>query len=149
MEPYIESLISKKAEVVEARCKDRVNIIISDGVPLYFRHRDDAFFPLLKLLQQYPIMMPRIQVDKGAIRFVLSGANIMCRGITSPGGRCDVDLPEGAPVAIFAEGKVHPLAVGVLKMSTADIKSKNTGIAIEVLHYLDDNLWRAHDDLVR
>lgn len=25
------------------------------------------------------------QVDKGAIKFVLSGANIMCPGLTSPG----------------------------------------------------------------
>lgn len=29
--------------------------------------------------------MPWEQVDKGAIRFVLSGANIMCPGLTSPG----------------------------------------------------------------
>lgn len=27
------------------------------------------------------------QVDKGAIRFVLSGANIMCPGLTSPGAQ--------------------------------------------------------------
>ena len=29
--------------------------------------------------------MPIMQVDKGAIKFVLSGANIMCPGFTSPG----------------------------------------------------------------
>ena len=28
-----------------------------------------------------------MQVDKGAIGFVLSGANIMCPGLTSPGAR--------------------------------------------------------------
>lgn len=28
-----------------------------------------------------------MQVDKGAIRFVLSGANIMCPGLTSPGAK--------------------------------------------------------------
>ena len=33
-----------------------------------------------------PIMMPRIQVDKGAIKFILGGANVMCAGITSKGG---------------------------------------------------------------
>ena len=40
---------------VTMRCngsKDRVNIIISDGVPLFFRHRDDPLYPLLKVLQQ-------------------------------------------------------------------------------------------------
>ena len=30
-------------------------------------------------------MMPRLRVDTGAIKFVLSGANIMCPGLTSPG----------------------------------------------------------------
>lgn len=40
-----------------------------------------------------PDILPHLQVDRGAIRFVLSGANIMCRGLTSPGARMDVDLP--------------------------------------------------------
>ena len=32
-------------------------------------------------------MLPKMQVDKGAIRFILSGANIMCPGLTSPGAK--------------------------------------------------------------
>ena len=42
-------------------------------------------------------------MDRGAIRFVLSGANIMAPGLTSAGGKMD-DVPEGTTVAIFAEG---------------------------------------------
>lgn len=34
-----------------------------------------------------PFFLPMQQVDKGAIRFVLSGANIMCPGLTSKGAR--------------------------------------------------------------
>lgn len=34
-----------------------------------------------------PFCLPWQQVDKGAIRFVLSGANIMCPGLTSPGAK--------------------------------------------------------------
>jgi predicted RNA-binding protein (TIGR00451 family) len=30
-------------------------------------------------------MMPKLRADKGAIKFVLSGANIMCPGLTSKG----------------------------------------------------------------
>ena len=30
-------------------------------------------------------MMPKLRADVGAIKFVLSGANIMCPGLTSPG----------------------------------------------------------------
>ena len=46
-------------------------------------------------------------MDRGAIRFVLSGANIMAPGLTSAGGKMD-DVPEGTTVAIFAEGKRSP-----------------------------------------
>ena len=45
-----------------------------------------------------PDMMKSVQVDKGAIKFVLSGANIMCRGLTSPGGRLPEGLTKGEPV---------------------------------------------------
>ena len=31
------------------------------------------------------------------------------------------DLPVGAPVAVFAQGKENALAIGVLKMSTDDM----------------------------
>ena len=30
-------------------------------------------------------MMPKLRVDQGAIKYVISGANIMCPGLTSPG----------------------------------------------------------------
>jgi len=38
-----------------------------------------------------PDILPKVQVDRGAIEFVLKGANIMCPGVTSKGGR----LPDG------------------------------------------------------
>ena len=37
-------------------------------------------------------MLPHQQVDRGAIKFVLSGANIMCPGLTSPGAKLDQDI---------------------------------------------------------
>lgn len=40
-----------------------------------------------------PNLLPKLQVDKGAIKFILSGANIMAPGLTSPGARMDIDLP--------------------------------------------------------
>jgi len=45
-----------------------------------------------------PGFMPEVQVDRGAIRFVLGGAHIMCPGLTSPGGRMDEELPAETPV---------------------------------------------------
>lgn len=33
------------------------------------------------------------------------------------------------------------MAIGVTKMSTADIRAKNSGIAIDLIHGLCDGLW--------
>ena len=42
---------------------------------------------LIHLYVPDPFILPHQQVDKGAIKFVLSGANIMCPGLTSPGAK--------------------------------------------------------------
>lgn len=47
-----------------------------------------------------PFLLPWEQVDKGAIRFVLSGANIMCPGLTSPGAKM-TPVPKGTVVVSF------------------------------------------------
>ncbi len=45
-----------------------------------------------------PFFMTTVQVDRGAIKFVLSGANIMCPGMTSKGGKLEHDFKAGTPV---------------------------------------------------
>ena len=50
---------------------------------------------------------------------------------------------EGAPVAIYGEGKEHAMAVGITKMSTAAMREINKGIGVDNLHYLNDGLWKA------
>lgn len=61
-----------------------------------------------------------MQVDRGAVKFVLGGANIMCKGLTSPGAKMD-DVPAGTVVAVMVEGKEHAMGVGFTKMSTNDM----------------------------
>lgn len=47
--------------------------------------------------------MNTVQVDKGAIKFILSGADIMCPGLTSPGASLPTDLPKEAIVVSIAK----------------------------------------------
>lgn len=53
----------------------------------------------------------------------------------------DFQADEGEAVAIYAENKQNALAIGVLKMSTQDIKSINKGHGVDNLHFLTDGLW--------
>lgn len=62
-----------------------MQVAFLNEVPLFYSDRDGHWFPTLRILHQYPDMMPKLRTDKGAIKFVLSGANIMCPGLTSPG----------------------------------------------------------------
>ncbi|XP_065567896.1 malignant T-cell-amplified sequence 1 homolog [Artemia franciscana] len=141
IENCIEAVLPKKENFRIVKCHDHIEIIANPiGDYLFFRHREGPWIPTLRLLHRFPYILPWEQVDKGAIKFVLSGANIMCPGLTSPGAKI-TPVAKSAVVAIMAEGKQHALAVGMTTMSTDDILKINKGIGVENLHYLNDGLW--------
>jgi PUA domain protein len=85
-------------------------------------------------------MLPRFQIDKGAIKRILSGANIMAPGLTSPGGYMD-EVEANRVVAIYAEGKQHALGIGIAIKSTKEIRETNKDIVVEVYHLLCDKVY--------
>ncbi|KAE8675412.1 Malignant T-cell-amplified sequence 1 [Hibiscus syriacus] len=124
LEPVLDDLLPKKVPLIVVKCQNHLNLVLVNSVPLFFNIRDGPYMPTLRLLHQYPNIMKKFQVDRGAIKFVLAGANIMCPGLTSPGG------------------KQHALAIGFTKMSAKDIKAINKGIGVDNMHYLNDGLWK-------
>ncbi|KAI8849406.1 malignant T cell amplified sequence 1, isoform CRA_b [Chytridium lagenaria] len=132
----------KKAPIVLWKCQDAISVVTVNNNLLFFSHFDGPLIPCMPLLHRYPDIMPKHQVDKGAIKFVISGAHIMCPGLTSPGASLQPDVPAETLVAITAEGKDHALAIGLTKMSDKDIKSINKGIAIENIHHVYDGLYK-------
>eukprot|EP00913_Durusdinium_trenchii_P016670 g15669.t1 len=129
LEPVFKEIWPKDcldANMVIAKCKDHISLVLIEKVPLFWQERDGPWLPTLRLLHKYPSMMPKMQVDKGAIKFVLRGASIMCPGLTSKGGEME-DVEEGAGVQITAEGTEHACAVGIATMSTEAIRSVNKG----------------------
>ncbi|CAI7617547.1 hypothetical protein N7533_010974 [Penicillium manginii] len=148
-EPYIEEIMPKKGSLEAVKLPDRVTLYTIDSIPLFFQPIDGPPIPHLKLVHQFPSALPTIQIDRGAIRFVLSGAALMAPGLTSPGGR----LPEkenafeaGQVVAIKAEGKEEVCMVGTLKVGTEEMKSKGKGVVMDEGHYLGDGLWNMQLD---
>jgi PUA domain protein len=88
------------------------------------------YFPPRELLDRD--IFPKIQVDKGAIRHILSGSHIMCPGLTSEGaliilritfegGKLIEGGEEGQFALVMAEGKTHALAIGRMVMCTDDM----------------------------
>lgn len=89
---------------------------------------------------RFPFIIKNQKVDRGAIKFVMNGAEIMCPGFTSEGGQLNT-AERGEIVAIFAEGKTHPVAIGEMKLSSEEIQEKNKGVGVKNLHFLGDGLW--------
>ncbi|XP_037938604.1 malignant T-cell-amplified sequence 1 homolog [Teleopsis dalmanni] len=142
LESHIDAVLPKKDLYRIAKCHDHIEVLLNGtGEQIFFRQREGQWMPTLRLLHKYPFFVTMQQVDKGAIRFVLSGANIMCPGLTSPGALM-CPAAKGTVVAIMAEGKEHAIAIGVTTLSTEDIATVNKGIGVENLHYLNDGLWK-------
>jgi PUA domain protein len=91
-----------------------------------------------------PFVLPKVGIDRGAIRFLLSGAHMMCPGMTSAGGYlppANAAVPAERPVAIYAEGKENAVGVGITKLSTEEMRKLNKGVGVETVTYLGDDLW--------
>ncbi|KAJ5334508.1 Pseudouridine synthase/archaeosine transglycosylase [Penicillium brevicompactum] len=146
-EPFIEDVMPKKASLEAVKLyspplpstvspfpatPERVTLYTIDSTPLFFQPIDGPPVPHLRLVHAYPSAIPTIQIDRGAIRFVLSGATLMA--------------PAGQIVGVKAEGKEEICLIGMLKVGTEEIKSKGKGVVMDEGHYLGDGLWRMHLD---
>lgn len=140
----LEALLPKKPPLVQykagqhlmlyCRRMEREGASPSDE-PVFFQHRDGPILPALKIVHKYPSLnFTKVTVDKGAIPYLLGGADVMCPGLTNPGGEMPPDgeekdengfdkpgLAKGAGVVIYAEGKQYAIATGVMKMSSAEM----------------------------
>ncbi|KAK7555029.1 translation machinery-associated protein-like protein [Phyllosticta citricarpa] len=152
LEPYLDQIIPKKEQLDLLKLPDRVSLYTLGHDPLFYQHMDDPLIPHLTLIHKYPQCFARMRIDRGAIRFVLSGASLMAPGLTSPGGRlpgcgdptydAHGELNAGDVVVVEAEGKEHACLVGQLKVGTKEIKEKKKGVALDAGHYLGDGLWK-------
>eukprot|EP00050_Salpingoeca_kvevrii_P020755 m.102425 g.102425 ORF g.102425 m.102425 type:complete len:186 (+) comp9008_c0_seq1:56-613(+) len=140
LEPILPVIMPKKAPLYLVKCRDHITFVAANQELLFFQHYDGPFVPTLRLLHKYPHILPQQQVDRGAIKFVLKGADIMCPGLTSPGAKL-VPAEKEAIVAIMAEGKTHALGIGKMVMSSEELAEVNKGVGVESLHYLGDGLF--------
>ena len=127
-EADLEEIIPKKTPLIQYKAGQHAylyctrNPETNSDVPIFFQDRDGPVLPTLKLVHMYPDLgWTMVKVDKGAIPFIIGGANIMCPGLTNKGGDAGNGLEKGSGVVILAENKENAIAVGILKMSSDDM----------------------------
>ncbi|XP_004347907.1 malignant T cell amplified sequence 1 isoform 2 [Capsaspora owczarzaki ATCC 30864] len=141
LEPYLDEVMPKKDPIHLLKLRDsHLQLIVVNKEVLFFHDRDGPYMPTLRLVHKCPSMITHQTVDIGAFPFVMRGVNVMAPGLTSKGGKL-TPAPVNTVVAVMGEGKEHAMAIGIMKMSSDQIKSVNKGIAIESVHFLNDGLW--------
>jgi len=99
----------------------------------------EGYIPLLTLLldEKMKINMKTVVVDKGAIRFVTNGADIMKPGVT----KIDPKIKKDDIVRIVDENHGRALAIGKALYNANEMSEHNKGKIIKNLHTIQDSVW--------
>lgn len=140
---YSIELLNKKDKIEVVETED-ITVLLKNDVPLLFKHKiteedeiREEWIPTLKTTFSAEIKLKKITVDKGAIKFVLNGADIMRPGIT----QIEPGIEKNELILIIEELQNKPLALGIALYDSEEMKTKEQGKVIENIHCLNDKIW--------
>jgi PUA domain protein len=131
-----EEMSELEDKTLEKITLEEYSIILVDGKPLLFEI-EGYLFPTVRGALEMELKKRLVVVDKGAIRFVSNGADIMAPGIVE----ADPEIKEGDFVIIVEETHRIPLAIGKALMKGSEMVESNSGKAIKSITYVGDKLW--------
>lgn len=124
------------------KSKDVKSIVIKDkelfmvnGKPVLIR-ADDRIIPFIEN-DRLVAQLPKVVVDKGAVRYLSNGADVMVPGIVSYS-----EFERDDIVNVVVEEYMVPLVIGIAIMSSRELGIAKKGRAIKNLHYKGDAVWQ-------
>ncbi|MDO8661361.1 MAG: RNA-binding protein [Candidatus Woesearchaeota archaeon] len=140
-----KDFLTKKQRVELLQNKElALELVIVDSLPCFFKQTSLAdsiistnWLPHLKFILTN-CFLKRITVDKGAIPFVVKGADIMRPGIVA----VDEEITANELVVIIDQTYGKPIAIGKALFSSADMLALNSGKCIQNLHFVGDKVWQ-------
>ncbi len=124
--------LSTEMDVVKV---DGWKVILINDEPLLFEYEGEWFPTVLSIIKFKP-EKGKVVVDKGAMPFVMNGADIMRPGIVW----ADKGIKKGDFVYVTVEEKDTPLAVGIALVDGEEMIG-NKGKAIKNIHHIKDKIW--------
>ncbi len=116
--------------------KKQMSFLLNKDQSITFFSFEDMYLPTLKFIRMHSeLEFPIVQVDEGAVKFVINGADIFSQGIVKIAN----DFTENSIVTII-NPQDSVLCVGKSLFSSNDILLKK-GKCILNLHYLGDRIW--------
>lgn len=132
----------EEKEKVEVARLEGVDVYLIKGEPLIFKSEEEYFLTLRGLLKIKP-QKRWIHIDKGAIKAVSNGADLMVPGITA----VDEDIKKNQQVWISDTEHRVPIAVGKALLDGKEMLEVGKGKAVKVLFYVGDKFWRMTGDI--
>ncbi len=114
---------------------DDRKVILIDDEPILFEFEGEWYPTVLSIIKFKP-KRGKVVVDKGAMPFVMNGADIMKPGIVW----ADKEIKKGDFVYVTVEEKDTPLAVGIALVDGEEMIGKK-GKAIKNIHHIKDKIW--------
>ncbi|MFQ6134683.1 MAG: PUA domain-containing protein [Nitrososphaerales archaeon] len=102
----------------------------------------EDILPFLKM-EELLETFGKIVVDKGAIRYVCNGANVMRPGVV----QCEGRFESGDMVAVKEEQHGKLIAVGLALVDSSEIQNMGKGVVVKNMHYIGDKFWEAHKNI--
>jgi len=123
--------------------EEEVKLILLNKEPFLVILKDESVIPHLKyLLKHGHCFLPKIIVDKGAIKPIGSGADVMAPGII----RIEGSFGENN-IAVVTEERMIPIAVVKALYSSETILGMKKGKVAINLHYPGDKPWKLAEKL--
>ncbi|MFX0049542.1 MAG: PUA domain-containing protein [Candidatus Hermodarchaeota archaeon] len=135
-ENFVNQIFPKKARI-ELIQTDTGDTLYAVNNVLKLWKSKDGYIPVLTLLLNKQVDLKKIVVDKGAIRFVTNGADVMRPGIT----KIDSSIKKGDIVVIVDENHDRALAIGKSMLDAEKMEDKSSGKVVKNLHTIQDDVW--------
>lgn len=135
-ENFVNQIFPKKARI-ELIQTDTGDTLYAVNNVLKLWKSKDGYIPVLTLLLNKQLDLKKIVVDKGAIRFVTNGADVMRPGIT----KIDSSIKKGDIVVIVDENHDRALAIGKSMLDAEKMEDKSSGKVVKNLHTIQDDVW--------
>ena len=134
-----KQLIANLPEGLEATKKNKITqkdeIIYKNDIPFLIEIEKNILIPHLKSIADNTYKA--VYVDKGAIPFVIKGADVMRPGIQ----KIDDNIEPQETIVVKDENFSKILAIGKSLFSSEDLKTQKKGKSVKILHYVQDKFY--------
>ena len=136
---------SATAGMIERATWGDWTVLLLDRIPCVVEILDPKGSPAVSLtlrgLLLYQPCTRFVEVDRGAVSFLLNGADCMVAGIHA----ADPKIQAGDLVWIRDQEHKKPLALGWSLLDASELIESKTGKGVTTIHWIGDELWKLEE----